>query len=146
MTFPTHIILGLVIGKVIGNYPIAIASSMAIDIDHLQSYIKSGVIFKPKLFWKTINDKADPYGDQRGYLHNFFIFTLVSVILLFIFGDKIFPLVFGWLGHLFLDALDNSDYWPFYPYKRINLRGFIRFASYQEFIFAIFLLSFYFII
>ena len=146
MTLPSHLIVGLIIGKVTGNYPFAITSSVLVDIDHLQSYLKSGVISKPKLFWKTITDQSDPYGDQRGYLHNFIVFIILSTILLMVFGYALFPLVLGWLGHLFLDALDNSDYWPLYPYKLINFKGPILYASFQEIIFSSILLVIYFFI
>lgn len=146
MTIPTHIMAGLIIGKVTGNYSLAIASSVIMDFDHLQSYIKSGVIFKPKLFWNIVTSKVDPYGDQRGYLHNFVVFIVLSIILLFAFGDMLTPLILGWFGHLFLDALDNSAYWPFYSYKWININGPILYASYQEFVFAILLLVIYFVI
>lgn len=146
MTLPSHIIAGLIIGKLTGNYPLAIASSTLIDVDHLQSYIKSGVILKPKLFWKTITDQADPYGDQRGYLHNLAIFFFTSAILFIAFSYAILPLILGWFGHLLLDMLDNSDYWPFYPKKWLNLKGPIIYASFQEVIFAIFLIVIYFLI
>jgi len=144
MTLPTHIILGLVVGKITGNYTLAIASSVLIDVDHLQSYIKNRVIFNPKLFWKTITDKNDPYGDQRGYLHNFFVFFVSSIILFLFFGYIIIPFIAGWFGHIFLDALDNSDYWPFFPYKWLNLKGPILYASYQEVIFFVLLGGIYF--
>lgn len=146
MTFPTHLIAGLIMGKLTGNYSVAIASSVLIDVDHLQSYIKSGVLFKLKLFWKTITDKADPYGDQRGYLHNLFIFAGISTILLLIWSYTAIPFILGWFGHLLLDALDNSDYWPLYPYKKLNLKGPILYASYQELIFSFLLVLTYFFI
>ncbi len=146
MTLSTHIIAGLIVGKVTGNYSLAIASSVLVDIDHLQSYIKSRVILKPKLFWKTITDQSDPYGNQRGYLHNLLIFIFISAVLYIIFKNSVIPLILGWGGHLLLDALDGSDYWPFYPYKKINLKGPIMYASRYEIIFSIFLLSVYFFI
>jgi membrane-bound metal-dependent hydrolase YbcI (DUF457 family) len=146
VTIPTHLIAGLLIGKLTGNYPLAIASSALVDVDHLQSYIKSGVILKPKLFWKTITDQADPYGNQRGYLHNTFVFFIISSLLYLFFSVAIVPFILGWLGHLILDALDNSDYWPLYPNKRVNLKGPILYATYQELLFAIFLLSLYFVL
>jgi membrane-bound metal-dependent hydrolase YbcI (DUF457 family) len=146
MTLPSHIVVGLIIGKLTDNYPLAIASSVLIDVDHLQSYVKSGVLFKPKLFWKTITDKADPYGDQRGYLHNAVVFIVGSILLALILGYTTTPLILGWLGHLALDAFDNSDYWPLYPYKGLNLRGPIVYASHQEAVFSFLLLSIYFFI
>ncbi len=140
MTIPTHILLGAIIGKVTGNYALAIGASVIPDIDHFGSYIKSGVIKKPKVFWDTITSADDPHGDQRGILHNLFFFLIISA-LFYIFLPKIaLVLVLGWFGHIILDALDKSDYWPFYPNKSVNIRGLIKYASAQELMFFLALL------
>ncbi len=146
MTLPTHVILGAIIGKATGDYTFALISSIAPDLDHLSSYIKSGVIKSPKKFWKTITDQDDPYQDQRGILHNAFFFLVVSALLILVFHKIYLVLVLGWLGHLFLDALDASDYWPFYPSKKINLRGPIKYFSYQELLLSIILMFVYWVV
>ena len=48
MTLPTHLVFGLIIGRLTGNYPLALAASVAVDVDHLVSFFRSGIIFKPK--------------------------------------------------------------------------------------------------
>ncbi len=146
MTFPTHLLAGLIVGKLTGNYSLGIVSSVAMDVDHLQSYFKSGVIFKPKVFWQTITNPADPYGNQRGYLHNVLVFIVISGVLFMVLRNIALPIVLGWLGHLILDALDNSDYWPFYPNKKINLKGPIIFASRWEILFTFLLVGIYFLV
>lgn len=88
MTLPTHFLLGMILGKVTGNYPIAIAASVIIDLDHLQSYISHGIILKPKKLWKTLTDQNDPWGDQRGVLHNIAFFGIVAVPLVFLGGGR----------------------------------------------------------
>lgn len=143
MTIPTHIMLGAIIGKITGNYSLAIGASIVPDFDHLSSYIRSGVIKTPKVFWKTITDEQDPYGNQRGILHNLIVFVFVSIILILFLSKVGYVLVLGWLGHIILDALDRSDYWPFYPNKKVNIRGLIKYASIQEFIFFLVLLVVY---
>ena len=140
MTIPTHILLGAIIGKATGNYSLAIGASVIPDLDHLSSYIKSGVIRKPKVFWNTITSADDPHGDQRGILHNLFFFLILSALFFYFLPKIALVLVLGWLGHIVLDALDKSDYWPFYPNKRINIRGFIKYASIQELVFFLALL------
>ncbi len=143
MTLSTHILLGAIIGKLTGNSSLAIISSIAPDIDHFDSYIKSGVIKNRKKFWETVLNKEDPYGDQRGYLHNIFVFLIISIILFFLFGKFTIAIIFGWLGHLLLDSLDNSDYWPLYPNKKINLRGPIKYFSFRELFVFLILLAIY---
>ena len=143
MTLPTHILLGLVIGKVTGNYELGIFSSIAPDFDHIASYMKSGVLKNPILFWKTVTDREDSYGDQRGILHNILVFIVCSMILIYFFKFIGLVIMFGWLGHIILDMLDNSDYWPFYPNKKIDIRGLIKYFLFQEFLFFVCLLIVY---
>lgn len=137
MTLPTHFLLGMIIGKVTGNYPVAIASSVLIDLDHLQSYISHELILKPKKLWKVLTDQKDPWGDQRGIFHNVIFFGVVALLLVVLGGIIGKIIVLGYLGHLLLDALDNSDYYPLYPNKKINLKGFINYGTWQELLFFI---------
>ncbi len=146
MTLPTHFLLGMIMGKVTGNYPIAISASVLIDLDHLQSYISHGIILKPKKLWKTLTDQKDPWGDQRGMFHNIVFFGVVAVPLMFLGGAIGKIITLGYLGHLLLDALDNSDYWPLYPNKKINLKGFINYGTWHELMFFIGLLVMYIIL
>src|ERR1035437_10413486 len=113
MTLPTHAILGLVIGKFTGNIPLAISVSILIDTDHLISYAKHKVLWPPKKFLEVVKDINDPWEDQRGYLHNVVIATIISFLVWIIFG-RIIGAVFSlsYLGHLFLDAIDTANYYP----------------------------------
>ncbi|MBP9771868.1 MAG: metal-dependent hydrolase [Candidatus Pacebacteria bacterium] len=144
MTFPAHLLLGLVVGKIMGNYPVAVLASTLVDIDHLQSYVKHGLLTRPRKLWVTLTDKADPYGDQRGILHNVILFAGVSWVLISVFPSIGWIIAIGWFGHLCLDALDSSDYWPLYPYKKINLKGPIDYNSTTEVVFYFFLAIVYF--
>ena len=146
MTLPPHLLLGMIIGKVTGNYPVAIASSVLIDLDHLQSDISRGLITKPRKLWNTLIDQNDPYGDQRGIFHNYLFFLIIATSLIIFTGKIGIVITLGYLGHLLLDTLDNSDYWPLYPNKRINLRGPINYATWKEGIFFVGLIIIFFII
>lgn len=146
MTLPTHVILGIIIGKITGDYPTAVLSSTLIDSDHLYSYVKSGVVKNPNKFLKTIMSEDDPYGNQRGFLHNVIVCSLISLGCLILLGQTGIVIIAGYLSHLCLDALDNSDYWPFYPNKSVNLKGFIHYGTWQEIIFAFTLLVAWFFI
>lgn len=143
MTFPTHFMLGMVIGKVTGNYSAAIASSVLPDLDHIQSYVTHGVILRPKKLWKVLTDQVDPWGDQRGIFHNIIFFAITTMFLIVFMGTVGQVIVVGYGGHLLLDALDNSDYWPLYPNKTINFRGPIKYGSFQELLFFIGLVIMY---
>ena len=146
MTIPTHLMLGAIIGKVTGNYIVGFTSSVFPDLDHLQSYYTHDILLKPKKLWNALTDTKDNFGDQRGIFHNVIFFAIVCFLSIIFFHKIGIIIAIGWLGHLCLDALDNSDYWPFYPNKSINLRGPIKYASFQELIFFILLMLLYFVI
>ncbi len=137
MTIPSHIILGTIVGTVTGNVPLAVVVSVAIDIDHLVSYFKSGVIFEPKELWQTITSREDLTGDQRGYLHNVLVATLISSLVWLVWSAAALTFTLSYFGHLFLDALDDSEYWPLYPSKQIILTGVVSFYSWHEIIFSV---------
>ena len=136
MTIPSHVILGTVIGTATGNIPLAVAVSVAVDVDHFVSYFKSGVIYKPKKFWQTITAKKDKTGDQRGYLHNVFVATFISALVWLWWPAVALTFGLAYFGHLALDALDASRYWPFYPSKKLCLVGVIPFYSRYELLFS----------
>ena len=146
MTFPTHLMAGLVLGKITGNYPLSVGVAVGIDVDHIFSYAKNGVLLKPKKFLDTVFNKEDPYGDQRFILHNVLIFILFSVMVS-IFNPTV-GIVFSlaYLSHIILDALDGSDYFPFFPNKKINIRGPVKYFSRQEFIILASLIMVFFLI
>lgn len=146
MTLPTHIMMGLIIGKTTGNYSVAILSSILVDLDHLQYYVSHGLILKPRKLWKALTDQKDPWGDQRGIFHNVIFFGIVAILLVVLGGTIGKIIVLGYLGHLLLDSLDNSDYYPLYPNKKINLKGFINYGTWQELLFFIVLLVVFFVI
>ncbi len=133
MFIGTHIAAGLIIGKLTNNYPLALASSLLIDLDHLIPYIKHKVLFNPKKLWKVVTDTADPYGDQRNYLHSFFTWLLVSIIISLIDFQIGLVISLGYLSHLLLDLLDNSDFYPFYPLK-YKVLGPVKYFSIYDFI------------
>lgn len=132
MTTPTHVIAGMIIGKITGNYPTALIGALAMDLDHSISYFKHGELFNPKKFWKTVTDPRDPYGDQRNILHSIWAFVFISSSMMLI-NFKL-GLIFSaaYLSHLILDALDTADYYPFFPSKKIYIKGPLKYFSKQE--------------
>ena len=91
MTFPTHLMAGLILGKITGNYPLSVGIAVGVDIDHVFSYAKNGILLKPRKFIETF-------------------------------------------------------YFPFFPYKKINLRGPVKYFSKQEFLFLFLLIIVFFLI
>jgi len=146
MFLPTHLAAGLIIGKLTGNYPVSLIGSVVFDFDHLLAYYRAGILFKFRKIFNAVTNKINIGIPQRNYFHNIFFCLLAVVIVLAINFSA--GLVFGvaYICHLFLDSLDNSNYYPFYPNLKINLRGPVKNWSKQEFIFALILLITFFII
>jgi len=132
MTFPTHILAGLIIGKLTGDYTAALTGSLVMDADHLISYYQNGILFKPKRILQESLTEKDPWGSQKNILHSvqaWFSISLLLVVINIHFG-LIFSLAY--LVHLVLDAL-NGDVYPFYPYKKFKIEEpVIRYLSKRE--------------
>lgn len=138
-----HLAAGLIIGKITGDYPTALISSMAIDVDHLIPYAQQGILFKPKKFWRTTKD---PKAGGRSFLHSFWAYAIIVVVIC-LFNLQV-GLVFslGYLGHFLLDFLDSSDFYPLYPLKKWDIKGFIGYFSKAELIFTLVLFAVYFLL
>lgn len=134
-----HLFVGLIIGKIFGNYVVALLGALIIDIDHLVPYIKHKIIFRPKKLCKTITNPKDPYGNQRNYLHSVFLWAVISIIIILINFNIGLIFSLAYFSHLLFDALDNSNFYPFYPLK-YNLKGPIGYLSVREFMFTLILL------
>jgi len=142
MTFPTHILAGLLIGKITGDFTTAIVASLVVDLDHFISFYRHGTLFNLRELLRESLDEEDRWGDQRNFMHNVFVWIIISAIIsLFNFNvGMVFSAAY--LSHLLLDAFNKTYFYPFYPSKRFATKGFIRYNSRQEIIFCAFLILF----
>ncbi|MDA2922261.1 metal-dependent hydrolase [Patescibacteria group bacterium AH-259-L07] len=145
MSLGAHIAAGLIVGKITGNYPVALASAILVDIDHIIPFIKHGIIFDLKKLWKTIIRPEDPYGNQRNYLHSFFMWFAISIIGILVNYEVGFVICLGYLAHLILDLLDSSDFYPLYPYK-LNIKCPISYFSKYELVTTVLLFLIFFLL
>ncbi|MDO8561689.1 MAG: metal-dependent hydrolase [bacterium] len=146
MTFPTHILAGLIIGKLTGDYTAALTGSLVMDVDHLFSYHRHGILLKPKRILRESLTAEDPWGDQKNFLHSaqswFFVSLLLSII------DLKFGLIFSgaYLVHLILDAM-TGEFYPFYPYKKSLIKKpIIGYLSKREVALGLVLMAVFFIL
>lgn len=136
MTFPTHILAGLIIGKLTGDYTAALTGSLVMDIDHFFSYHRHGVLFKPGRMIRHSLTAEDPLGNQKNIFHSVQAWIIASLLAMAF--NMHFGLTFSlaYIVHLILDAL-NGDMYPFYPYKKFQIKKpLIRYLSKGEGIFA----------
>lgn len=146
MTIPTHVMAGLVVGKFTGNYSLAVFMSVVPDLDHLFSYAKNDILFKFDKFLKAALNPRDPYGDQRYIFHNIIFCILASFLVSLINYQIGVVFALAYLGHILLDSIDSSDYFPFFPNKSINVRGPIGYFSKKEFFVFLILVILFFLI
>ena len=143
MFWLAHFCVGLLIGKILGNYPVALVVSLGIDVDHMYSYAKGGILSNPRAFWSYVTNREGKQIARKDYfLHSVFSWLLLSGV--FFFMDGYIGLVFfvSYFFHLLLDALDSSDMHPFYPF-RFKIRGPVGYFSKTEFfITGVFLVGF----
>lgn len=132
----SHLLAGLLIGKLTGNYSLAILVSVAVDFDHLKSFFKSKSYKNWRNFYALATDESDPFGSPRTYLHNVFAFSIISTLAFFISYNVGFIVLISYLAHLIMDLIDGSDFKPFYPYGPV-LKGPIRYFSKGELAFDI---------
>lgn len=146
MFFTAHLAAGLIIGKITDNYTASLIAAMGPDLDHAISYIRSGVLFRPKEFLRTITTTEDPAGDQRNFLHNVGSLAAVTISSFFIDIQLGWTVGAAYLSHLVLDILDSADFYPFYPSQRIKWRGPITYFSRTETTITVLLFLVYFFI
>lgn len=144
MFFTAHLAAGLIIGKLTDNYTASLIAAMAPDADHAISYIRSGVLFRPKEFLNTISTTEDPAGDQRNFLHNIGSFVAITTAAFVMEIQLGWTIGIAYLSHLILDILDKADFYPLYPSMRFKLRGPIKYFSHEETLATILLFLVYF--
>ena len=141
MTLPTHLLAGLIIGKITGDYATAITGSLVMDLDHAVSYFRHGILFKPKQLFQAIKEEADPWGDQRNFMHSIFSWVIISILLSIINFHLGLVFSLAYFFHLVFDALDSANFYPFFPFRKFAIKGFVKYFSKQEIAFDVILLT-----
>lgn len=133
MTIPTHILAGLIIGSITGDYRTALAGSVLIDLDHTISFVRHGILWKPRQLIKALSDETDPWGDQRNFLHTVPSLVILSGALISLNFRVGMVFSVAYFFHLVFDALDNTGFYPFYPSRRFRIRrGLVPYYSKRE--------------
>ncbi|MFH1637258.1 MAG: metal-dependent hydrolase [Candidatus Woesearchaeota archaeon] len=140
MIFVTHLASGflaslLVSGFLSPKYPavfiiVMCLASVLPDIDYSKSKVgrKFGFISKALQF---------VFG-HRGFMHTLYVPAIVFLACLLLDIHTIgFAFLFGYLVHIFTDALTVSGVRLFSPVSEFQLRGFIRTGGFLEYVFLV---------
>ncbi len=144
-----HIILGLVLGKLFGDYTFFILGSLFPDIDHIYVILKNKLFSIKKLILTVRYEEKYGLNYKTPLVHSFFGLILSTGIVYFLFGtsaSRNFGLAYFF--HFLLDWPDIDIKYYLFPLK-IKFKGFLPIWSRFEQIvtcFAILLLVILFII
>jgi len=126
-----HLLLGIILGELYGNYFFFILGSVFADLDHLY------VIFKHRLFniRKMIESIRYEHKYRINYktplFHSLFGAVIFSTAVFFIAPYGAIPFLIGYLLHLLLDLIDIDEKYLLYP-LRIKFKGFLPIWSIVE--------------
>lgn len=132
MTHPTHLITGLIIGQVTGDYPTALATSLLIDLDHLAAYARKNILFSPARLIQASLVSDDSANDQRSIFHSFTAASIITFLIAILLPQLALTFGLAYFLHLVLDLLDDSPVSPWIPFNHSLYVGPIRYYSHQE--------------
>jgi len=120
-----HLILGLILGKVLGNFWFFLLGSVFPDIDHVYIVVKNGLFSWNKYIDSIKNEKKYGIRYKTAFVHSLFGLVVFSLIvsLFDLYGGIAFA--FAYLLHLLIDWIDIDEKYYLYPNKT-KFRGFLQ--------------------
>lgn len=126
-----HLIFGIILGKITGNYFYAIVGSIIPDIDHLYIIIKNKFFSMKQIIDSMKNEEKYNIRYKTPFVHSFLGLIVFSVIITItnIHNGIIFAI--GYFSHLILDWFDKDEKYYLFPFK-IKFEGFLPIWSRTE--------------
>lgn len=125
-----HLLLGIILGKLFGNYFAFILGSILPDIDHIYIIIKNKLWSIKKIVSSIKYEKKYNLEYKTPFMHSIFgLIIFIAFAFLFNFGVLEFGIAY--LLHLLVDWLDTDVKYFLYPF-RIRFKGFLPIWSKTE--------------
>ena len=126
-----HLIVGIILGKIFGNYTLFIIGSMFPDLDHIYIILKNKLL-SIKMIIETLRFE-DKFGIKykTPFFHSVFGLILFSLAAYLLNNEFIVPFGVSYLLHLLIDWLDIDEKYYLYPLK-IKFKGFLPIGSRAE--------------
>ncbi|MEK6906833.1 MAG: metal-dependent hydrolase [Nanoarchaeota archaeon] len=126
-----HLLIGILLGKIYGNYIYFIAGSLIPDIDHLYIILKNRLYNIKKIISSIKYEKNYGLKYKTPLIHS--ILGLVIISSAVFFFNKIGAVYFSlaYFIHLLIDWVDIDEKYYLYPLK-IKFKGFLPIWSKQE--------------
>jgi hypothetical protein len=133
-----HLLLGILLGKLFGNYFFFILGSIFPDIDHIYIIFKNKIWTKNKIIDSIKHEEKYNIKYKTPLVHSLFGLILFSIIILFFNRTGALIFAIAYLLHLLIDWLDIDIKYYLYPFK-IKFKGFLPIWSSIEKILTIIL-------
>lgn len=138
MLFVTHLAMALHIAAWTGHPIAALIGSLLPDLDHFLKL--NGLTNIKKLMKYSLTPSANY--PPRPYLHNWIAAIGIGALALILHPPTFVAFFAGFILHLILDCIDETDIKPFVPLSW-NIHGPIKYNSFAEHCLAFFLLVSY---
>ncbi|MBI4144008.1 metal-dependent hydrolase [Candidatus Woesearchaeota archaeon] len=134
-----HLIFGVILGKILGNYFFFILGSVLPDVDHLYILFKNRFFSIKKIIGSIKFEKKFGVEYKTPLFHSILGLVLFSTIVYFFNNQKALYFAIAYLLHLLIDWLDIDEKQFLYP-VRIKYKGFLPIWSEFEQVLTILLL------
>ncbi|MEM3126475.1 MAG: metal-dependent hydrolase [Candidatus Woesearchaeota archaeon] len=129
----THIVFGLLLGKITGNMLYVLLGSTIIDLDHYFQFKKEGALKSWKKFWQRCWHPPAGKTAKHPIVHSLTGWLIFMNVALLINQESAIYFGLGYLGHLLLDLFDTSQKRYFWPLNFIH-KGPLKFNTLTEYI------------
>jgi len=125
-----HLLLGIILGKIFGNYFFFILGAIIPDSDHIYVIIKNKLWNFKKIIGTIKYEKRFGIKYKTPLFHSILGLILFSLII-YLFTARFFYFSLAYLLHLLVDWLDIDEKFYLYPFK-IKFKGFLPIWSKTE--------------
>ena len=134
-----HLLIGIVLGELYGNYFLFILGSILPDIDHIFIIIKNKIYTLEKIIDSIKYEEKYNLNYKTALFHSLLGLIIFSSVIYIIVGDKAIYFSAAYLLHLLIDWPDIDVKYFLYPLKT-KFKGFLPIWSKPELILTIILI------
>ncbi|MBR9702192.1 metal-dependent hydrolase [Candidatus Pacearchaeota archaeon] len=134
-----HLLIGIILGKLYGNYLLFILGSILPDIDHIFIIVKNKIYTLEKIIDSIRYEKEYNLNYKTALFHSLFGLVIFSLMVYIFVGNKAIYFSAAYLLHLLIDWPDTDTKYFLYPLKT-KFKGFLPIWSKPEQILTIILI------
>ncbi|MBU2052864.1 MAG: metal-dependent hydrolase [Nanoarchaeota archaeon] len=123
-----HLLIGIILGKLYGNYFLFILGSIFPDIDHFYIIFKNKIYTLEKIIDSIKYEEKYNLNYKTSLFHSLIGLVIFSLIIYLVVGNKAIYFSVAYLLHLLIDWSDTDTKYFLYPLK-IKFKGFLSIWS-----------------